>query len=716
MDSTRTKERSLPPGYQLGEFDIERVLGSGGFGITYLATDSSLNRKVVIKENLPVFAFRNTETFEVHPNSGSDDDVELFEWSVDNFLQEAQLLASFDHPCIVKVHRIFQSNGTAYFVMPYLGDWSFSSIIKDREKRGETFNEYELNLLVESLGDGLQCLHNSSVYHRDVKPANILVTDNWKPVLIDFGAARQQVGEKTLTVIESPGYTPFEQLESKGRIGPWSDIYGLAGTIYKAVTFQSPPKAADRLRDDPVGHLVDQYADSGNYGRKFLEAIVWGMRFDAGDRPQSVPEWLSGFQSGPENALFVSGNTSHSKPNATASDIAGLPQVSSVEHGDSTNPDLSSRSSANSRRRMRSRRAKRESSSLGNPFRIVSLLLGVVLLLSGLIFWITGSPSVEAKTEPEKLPIISDGTISREFGGSLDVTEDGNYLVTTSGSEILVFDLERKVVVSKVKSSVGKFKGVYFHHDGKRIIIGGSTGLEVIEWRSGTILEKRKIENLNNFCYARKAEQCFFVNTNRGVCRINVNDIDYETLILPTSKNLYNLVSSEDGALIAFHNGSSSKVEVWDLNKEEIVLSHKCSGGTRGLAISQDKQFVAIQYGGHGEWKKEDEWKVKIFRTEGGEQFSEFYSSFGVWEFQTRGDYLVISTVGWVWVYSYSDRKYVWKSDQHKFKDQLWTMIWYFTLSKDGTLIYGTKGKDGNLVVADWKHNSSTKIVAGKLK
>ena len=107
-----------------------------------------------------MFAFRNTETFEVHPNSGSDDDVELFEWSVNNFLQEAQLLASFDHPCFVKVHRIFQSNGTAYFVMPYLGDWSFSSLIKEREKRRDSFAEVQLKPLLTSVCEGLQCLHN----------------------------------------------------------------------------------------------------------------------------------------------------------------------------------------------------------------------------------------------------------------------------------------------------------------------------------------------------------------------------------------------------------------------------------------------------------------------------------------------------------------------------------------------------------------------------
>ena len=116
------------------------------------------------------------------------------------------------------------------------------------------------------------------------------------PVSFIFpGAARQLIGEKPLTVIVSPGYTPFEQLETKGRIGPWSDIHGLAATMHKAVTFQSPPKAADRLRDDPVANLVDQYVSSENYSKDFLDAILWGMQFDAGDR-QTNSDWLTAFQ------------------------------------------------------------------------------------------------------------------------------------------------------------------------------------------------------------------------------------------------------------------------------------------------------------------------------------------------------------------------------------------------------------------------------------
>ena len=233
---SESKQQSLPPGYLLEEFEIIRVLGSGGFGITYLAHDQSLDREVVIKENLPLFAFRDPSTSTVHPKSAVGEDKDLFEWSLESFVREARTLAKFDHPNIVKILRIFHANNTAYFVMPYVQGETFSEWITERKKAGRTFAEEELGALLLPLLEALDILHGQHVYHRDIKPGNVLVTSRGTPMLIDFGAARQMVSVRSHTVVESPGFTPFEQLQSRGNVGPWSDLYGLAATFYKVLT------------------------------------------------------------------------------------------------------------------------------------------------------------------------------------------------------------------------------------------------------------------------------------------------------------------------------------------------------------------------------------------------------------------------------------------------------------------------------------------------
>ena len=284
------KQRALPSGYRLEEYEIVRELGSGGFGITYLARDVELEREVVIKENLPVFAFRDSESSTVHPNSSVGEDGELFEWSLENFTREARTLAKFDHPNIVKVLRVFRGNGTAYFVMPYVAGESLDQVIAARMERGESLSGEEVKGLLQPLLDALEELHAESIYHRDIKPGNILVTEPGHPVLIDFGAARQRISEKSMTVVESPGYTPFEQLQSQGNVGPWSDLYGLAGTFYKAITGETPPKANDRVKKDPIRKLAEEGDLAERFGARMLGALDRALAFDEEDRPQTAEE------------------------------------------------------------------------------------------------------------------------------------------------------------------------------------------------------------------------------------------------------------------------------------------------------------------------------------------------------------------------------------------------------------------------------------------
>jgi predicted Ser/Thr protein kinase len=283
--------QALPVGTRIEEFLIERVLGSGGFGITYLAKDTALGRQVVIKENLPVqFCFRDTHSLTVAPRHSHGEDADNFKWSLENFSKEAAMLASLDHPGIVKVHRSFEAFGTAYFVMPFVEGMALDELTKGRA--GKPFPEKELLKLLERVLAALGYLHERGIYHRDIKPGNILITGESIPVLIDFGSARQRLSERSMTVVESAGYTPFEQLQSRGNVGPWSDLYALAATLVKVMTGEAPPKANDRTMGDPWQPLAGRGELKARYSDLFLQNLDRALRLPIKDRWQDAKGWM----------------------------------------------------------------------------------------------------------------------------------------------------------------------------------------------------------------------------------------------------------------------------------------------------------------------------------------------------------------------------------------------------------------------------------------
>jgi formylglycine-generating enzyme required for sulfatase activity/serine/threonine protein kinase len=289
--------QALPAGTRIEEFVIERVLGSGGFGITYLARDARLNRQVVIKENLPVqFCFRDTHSLTVAPRHSQGEDAENFKWSLENFSKEAAMLASLDHPGIVKVLRSFEAFGTAYFVMPFVEGLALDELSKQRD--GTSFSEEELCGLLERMLAALGYLHDRGIYHRDIKPGNILITNDGIPVLIDFGSARQRLSERSMTVVESAGYTPFEQLQSRGNVGPWSDLYALGGTLVKVITGETPPKAMDRMRKDPFLPLAERAEMASCFSPGFLQSLDQALAVDEDDRWQEAGEWRAALRAG----------------------------------------------------------------------------------------------------------------------------------------------------------------------------------------------------------------------------------------------------------------------------------------------------------------------------------------------------------------------------------------------------------------------------------
>jgi formylglycine-generating enzyme required for sulfatase activity len=299
MEPMPISSQALPAGTRIEEFVIERVLGSGGFGITYLARDVRLGRQVVIKENLPVqFCFRDPSSLTVAPRHTTGEDLENFRWSLENFSKESAMLASLDHVGIVKVLRSFEAFGTAYFVMPFVEGVTLDELHKERREAGEGFSEDELRGMLERVLDGLAHLHDRGIYHRDIKPENILITSEGVPVLIDFGSARQRLSERSMTVVESAGYTPFEQLQSRGNVGPWSDLYALAATLVKVMTGEAPPKANDRTMGDPWQPLTGRAELRGTYAAGFLGGLDKALRLQVEERWQDAREWQRGLVSG----------------------------------------------------------------------------------------------------------------------------------------------------------------------------------------------------------------------------------------------------------------------------------------------------------------------------------------------------------------------------------------------------------------------------------
>jgi serine/threonine protein kinase/tetratricopeptide (TPR) repeat protein len=285
--------RDLCSGFKILWYQIESVLGRGGFGITYLARDENLGQLVAIKEYLPfAFAARSGDST-VQPISLEKQGI--FSLGLKRFMNEAQMLAKFKHPNIVRVLSVFKHNNTGYMVMEYEQGETLSDVYKRKKK----LKQDELEDIFYPVIDGLSSVHKAGFIHRDIKPSNIYIRSDGSPVLIDFGAARQAIDSvpESLTSMFSVGYTPFEQYhQSSDKQGPWTDIYALSATIYQGITGEKPQESTIRgmallhQESDPYKPLSKLGIKS--YSPAFLQTIDRALMLRIYDRPQTLDDFL----------------------------------------------------------------------------------------------------------------------------------------------------------------------------------------------------------------------------------------------------------------------------------------------------------------------------------------------------------------------------------------------------------------------------------------
>lgn len=386
---------ALPAGTRIGEFEIKALIGVGGFGIVYLAEDQLLGRAIALKEYMPAaLAVRQTDGSVA---ARSERDAKTFDIGLRSFINEARLLAQFDHPALVKVHRFWEANGTAYMVMPLYKGVTLRQAVA---QLGAPPDEAWMLHLLAPLTEALQTIHEQDCLHRDIAPDNILILENGRPLLLDFGAARQVIGDATqdLTVILKPGYAPIEQYDNGVAIkqGPWTDVYALAAVAYYCATGKTPAPSVSRAMRDTLVPFSE--ATMGRFSPEFCQAIESAMSVPVEARIQSIAALrdVLGLAAG-----IPHGDTTASVWPRSVSASAGPITV----HG----PDEPRLPDADRQFEFvdRGRKSAEAGGRRRTPWAAFAAALGGVAFLGGLAWWIWGErpePNLVGRSPTEAAP------------------------------------------------------------------------------------------------------------------------------------------------------------------------------------------------------------------------------------------------------------------------------------------------------------------------
>ena len=277
----------LQPDTMVGAYRMVRKLAAGGFGVVYLALDGQ-GQQVAIKEYLPS-SLVTREVGEQAPQVPSDMQS-LYRLGLKSFFEEGRSLAQIAHPSVVRVMDFFPENDTVYMVMNYLEGASLQDFILTARqlKKPKVFRESTIRSLTEEILRGLRIVHQHRMLHLDIKPANILITDDNRAVLIDFGAAREVLAKEGnfTRPMYTPGFAAPEMYQRDGLMGPWTDLYAMGACIYSCMHGFPPHEAALRVADDRVAITMARLR--GTYSDNLIEVVSWCMALDPLARPQSV--------------------------------------------------------------------------------------------------------------------------------------------------------------------------------------------------------------------------------------------------------------------------------------------------------------------------------------------------------------------------------------------------------------------------------------------
>ena len=281
-------ENALPEGTRIDSFVIEKTLGGGGFSIVYRALDPETSEQVVIKEYFPNGIATRNEEMQVVPVS--EDQADRLSHGRRLFFQEAGTLTTLKHPNIVDVKTFFRANGTVYMVMDYEKGFNLQTYIK---KHKGNLSERFLNIVFIPLLEGLGVIHHHGLLHLDIKPGNVYLRVGGNPLLLDFGAAHEMMHTRQFqsNQVVTPGFSPIEQLDPAGYVGPWTDLYALGATMRACIEGTPPPASPQRREKDTLRPAVNAFKK--RYSRALLKAIDTAMEVDPMARPQSVDELLA---------------------------------------------------------------------------------------------------------------------------------------------------------------------------------------------------------------------------------------------------------------------------------------------------------------------------------------------------------------------------------------------------------------------------------------
>jgi len=387
----------LPIGMRLAEFEILGYVGDGGFSIVYLAWDHSLERQVALKEYMPSSLASRSGGTRVYPRSERYRDT--FDVGLKSFINEGKLLAQFDHPSLVKVYRFWEAHGTAYMVMPYYEGLTLKDTVRAMSQPPD---EAWLRGLLEPLMAALSVVHQAQCFHRDIAPDNvIMLAGSGKPLLLDFGAARRVIGDKTqaLTVILKPGFAPIEQYaeDSTMRQGAWTDVYALAAVIYWAVTGKTPPTSVGRVLNDSYVPLA--HSAAGRYSAHFLAAVDRALVVLPERRTPSIERLREDIEFVVESLEATSSELALVDPEVTIIRPKPAPTAPRIYTEPVALP-VARTPSAASRGDLPNPNSQRSAVARGN-LRTLLPLAGMVALVVGTGLWWTAQPSTQPVSATE---------------------------------------------------------------------------------------------------------------------------------------------------------------------------------------------------------------------------------------------------------------------------------------------------------------------------